>query len=201
MSNLAISAPVFLWALTIHEFAHAWVAHKCGDDTALYEGRVSLNPLVHLDPIGTLCMLFVGFGWAKPVPVNPYNFRNYRRDDILVSLAGVTANLLNAILFAILFGLLMRWFEFGYLHQMAAFGVLGNLGLMFFNLIPIPPLDGSHVLYQMLPTEMKPGYRQVAQYGQFILIALIFTGITRVLIWTPTMYVARVLFGVALLGV
>jgi len=199
---LAISAPVFLWALTIHEFAHAWVAHKCGDDTALYEGRVSLNPLVHLDPIGTICMLFARFGWAKPVPVNPYNLRNYKRDDILVSIAGVAANLINAIAFAIIFGLLVRFSpRSGLFLEMASFGVIGNLGLMFFNLIPIPPLDGSHVLYQMLPTEMKPGYRQIAPYGQFILIALILMGVTSFIIGVPVAYLTSFLLQAALLGV
>ena len=169
------------------------MAHKCGDDTALYEGRVSLNPLAHLDPVGTLCMLLAGFGWAKPVPVNPYNFRSYRRDDILISLAGVTANLLNALVFAVLAALLFRYSYGSILHQMAAFGVVGNLGLMIFNLIPIPPLDGSHVLYQMLPTEMKPGFRQIAPYGQFILLGMILMGFTHYIIGIPLYYLLGLL--------
>jgi len=193
--NLIISLPVLLWSLTVHEWAHAWSAHKCGDDTALYEGRVSLNPLVHLDPIGTLFIIVsffgngFGFGWAKPVPVNHFNFRYPSRDDIIVSLAGVTANLLNALFFAAVFQLLRRveasqWIAVPLI--MAQVGVFTNLALMFFNLIPIPPLDGSHVLHAYLPYHLQREYDRIAPYGLFILFGLIIIGATRYLIAVPT---------------
>ena len=176
---MMLRALPILWAITIHEFAHGWVAHKCGDDTALHAGRLTLNPLAHLDPFGTLCFLIAGFGWAKPVPVNPYNFRNPRRDDILVSVAGVCANLLSALAFALIL-----------------------LVLIFFNLIPIPPLDGSHVLEQFLPWGLRERYnRDIKPYGMFILMGLIFIlpmlgfDVLGYIIWRPTLLVSRALLG------
>ena len=106
MADLLLSLPAVLWAITFHEFCHAWVAWKLGDKTAGFEGRVSMNPLVHLDPIGALMLLVVGFGWARPVPINSRFFRNPRRDIVLVSLAGAGGNLLTAVVVAIVFHLL-----------------------------------------------------------------------------------------------
>ena len=166
--------------LTFHEFGHAWMAWKCGDDTALAQGRVSLNPLVHIDPIGTvvvpLLMILMapgGFfaGWAKPVPVNPDNLRNPRGDDIMVTLAGPWMNLLLAIV-------IMGLARLGYVvHSHGLIEVCFNwanlsLLLCFFNLLPIPPLDGSQVVRCLIGMSYET-YHQIARYGIFILILVL----------------------------
>jgi len=175
-----IRIPPLLFALRIHEFAHAWSAYLCGDPTAKLQGRLTLDPLAHLDPIGTLCMLFAGFGWAKPVPVNPYNFRYPRRDDILVSLAGVGANLATALTVALVLNLtsgsslwasragLVVW-------KMLLTLLIFSLGLLLFNLLPVPPLDGSHVLENLLPRDAAMAYPRLRPYAPLLLAALILT--------------------------
>jgi Zn-dependent protease len=177
--ELALRLPVVFFSLTIHEFMHAWTAWKCGDETALRLGRVSLNPMRHLDLVGTLCLVFAPIGWAKPVPVNPYNFNHPRRDEILVSGAGVAANLAVAIVLAIVLRLLFhyRMFPTGEVGQavlmMAFMGMIINFGLFVFNLLPIPPLDGSHILGELLPVEAKARFAEIGQYGMWILVAFI----------------------------
>ncbi len=168
--------------LTFHEFGHAWTAEKCGDDTARLQGRCSLNPVVHIDPIGTvllpLMMIFLPFGvgrfmigWAKPVPVNPHNLRNPRVDDILVSMAGPAMNLVLAVALMALarVGLLAHMGQLtGLCVQMAALSLL----LCFFNLIPIPPLDGSHVLRNLTGMSWE-AYAKFAQFGFIAVIVVI----------------------------
>ncbi|NQT19140.1 MAG: site-2 protease family protein [Planctomycetes bacterium] len=201
MQTILMRALPILWAVTIHEYAHGWMAHKCGDDTALYSGRLTLNPLAHLDPIGTLCFLLAGFGWAKPVPVNPYNYRHPSRDDILVSIAGVCANFLSAVAFALVFRLVVAFAAGTPLANMTILKLLLmavriNLILIFFNLIPIPPLDGSHVLAQLMPLHMTDWYnRNIVPYGMFILVGLLVFGgpLLRIIIAVPTERLLRVL--------
>ena len=167
--------------LTFHEFGHAWTAWKCGDDTARLQGRVSLNPVVHIDPIGTvllpLLMIFMPFGvsrfmigWAKPVPVNSYNLNSLRRDDILVTMAGPAMNLLLAILLVALarVGLIFHSVPVAELCVQAA---KLSLLLCFFNLIPVPPLDGSQVL-RVVTGMSHEGYAQFARFG-FILVIIV----------------------------
>ena len=168
--------------LTFHEFGHAWTAEKCGDDTARLQGRCSLNPIVHIDPIGTvqlpLMMIFLSpgisrfmIGWAKPVPVNPHNLRNPRVDDILVSMAGPAMNLLLAVGLVALAraGVLFHLRDAAELFlQMAALSLL----LCFFNLIPIPPLDGSHVLRNLTGMSWE-AYAKFAQFGFIAVIVAI----------------------------
>jgi Zn-dependent protease len=167
MIQLLISLPVLVFSIVLHEVAHGWAARQQGDNTAYMLGRLTLNPIPHIDPIGSILVpailsLMPGgliFGWARPVPVNPRNFRNYKRGDIIVSLAGVTVNLILAILFIFLLAgaeWMLRFFpdlaaSWQILGAMAWYGVQINLVLMIFNLIPIPPLDGSHVFYYLLP--------------------------------------------------
>ena len=167
--------------LTFHEFGHAWTASKCGDDTARLLGRVSLNPLVHIDPVGTvlipLLMIFLSpdisrfmIGWARPVPVNVYNLRNPRRDDILVSMAGPAMNLVLAVALVALarIGLIAGWSEVASLcWRFASLSLL----LCFFNLLPIPPLDGSHVLRNLTNMSWET-YANIARFG-FILVILV----------------------------
>jgi Zn-dependent protease len=185
---LACMLPVMLISLTLHEWGHAFAAHKCGDDTARNLGRMTMNPLKHIDPIGFVMILLVGFGWAKPVPVNPRNFRNYKRGEAIVSLAGVTMNLLLAIVFSVAFVPLYRmymqsflyssnpypWLQNGLLIQIIMYGVCLNLALCLFNLLPFYPLDGYHV-FELIFAKRLPMkvFLFLRRYGQFILIGLL----------------------------
>lgn len=204
LTNVLLALPVLLLSLTAHEWGHAWVALKQGDDTAYMLGRVTMNPAAHVDPIGTLLFpaLAIGtgaplLGWAKPVPTNPRKYRNYVRGDILVSIAGVVMNAILAVGFALLLlliALLTRNMSsppetLSILFRMGVFGVMGNVGLIVFNLLPIPPLDGSHVFYHLLPPNLGAEYRKLYPYGFIILWALVLTGVLRVLvplIWIPS---------------
>lgn len=201
LRELLLVIPVLLFSVIVHEVAHGWVAKKEGDLTATMLGRLTLNPLPHIDPFGSILvplMLWMSpakflFGWAKPVPVNPRNFRNYRRGDILVSLAGIAANLVLAVAFTAIAALIALAAQaapgliptLAILQRMAAYGVWINLVLAFFNLIPIPPLDGSHVLYHLLPPRLGMRYRELGRYGMLVLIAVMFLmpGAIRVLLW------------------
>jgi Zn-dependent protease len=192
MIALLISLPVLVFSIVLHEVAHGWAARWQGDNTAYMLGRLTLNPIPHIDPIGSILVpailsLMPGgliFGWARPVPVNPRNFRNYKRGDIIVSLAGVVVNLILAILFIfVLAGAewLVRFFpdmaaSWQILGAMAWYGVRINLVLMLFNLIPIPPLDGSHVFYYLLPVRWAVKYREIGMRGLVVLMVLLWFG-------------------------
>lgn len=172
--------PAILIGLTVHEWAHAFAAYKMGDPTAKNLGRMTLNPLAHIDPFGFLMLIVVGFGWARPVPVNPRNFKNFRRDDIIVSLAGIAANCVVAFLATLIFYFgAYKWNLLGN----AAFtgimtGVIGiNLSLMLFNLLPIHPLDGSHVAESLFYRRAPRFFNFLRQYGQWILIGLLITNL------------------------
>jgi Zn-dependent protease len=193
IQRIVLSFPVLLLAFCVHEFMHAWVALKQGDDTAYMLGRVTLDPRSHIDPVGSILFPLVGallnaplIGWAKPTPTNPRKYRNYKRGDILVSMAGVVGNLGLAVLFSLLhLGAMllansvgpMPWL--GTAAQLFGIGVWLNVMLIFFNLLPVPPLDGSHVLYHLLPGNLAHAYRQLFPYGLFILYALLFVGALR----------------------
>ncbi|MEI7884676.1 MAG: site-2 protease family protein [Clostridia bacterium] len=173
--------PALLVAITMHEYAHGKVAALLGDPTPAAYGRLTLNPLKHLDPVGTLLLLLVGFGWAKPVPVNPAYFGVKRKKSMLyVSLAGVTMNLILAFIGAMLLGLAYRFGAVDTNNMLVIFlnyFMQFNVVLAVFNLIPIPPLDGSKVLESLLP--YKYSYKwmpMLERYGYFILMALAFTG-------------------------
>lgn len=199
--GLLIIFPVLLISIVLHEYAHARVAVSQGDPTPARMGRVTLNPLVHIDPVGSLLVpavlwiMSAGFlfGWARPVAVVPGNYRNYKRGDILVSLAGVTANFLLALLsMALIVGLthLERSLAgsaaeiANNLVWAARTGLWFNILLGVFNLMPIPPLDGSHVLYHLLPPALGARYREVARYGMLVLFALLFIpGLLSILLW------------------
>ena len=240
-----LAFPGRILALSAHEFAHAWVAHRCGDDTAKIMGRMTLNPMKHLDPLGTVLMLVVGFGWARPVPVNPRNFRHYRRDDLKVSLAGVTMNVILFVLAMVamffitaaalsrvptldvkqpagmifraeylgkdsLFALeggsyyyvpirsLLQMLPYasdylvkpvfgeipGYLYQMLGYFAMTNLVLCLFNLLPVPPLDGYHVLNDLVLRRNLFADPRTARAASAILFVLVMTGaVGRALGW------------------
>jgi len=178
-----IIAPPILVALTFHEFAHAYIANRLGDPTAKDMGRLSLNPLVHLDLVGTAMLFIVHIGWAKPVPVNVENFKNPKQDLLWVSLAGPGANLLLALLFGLTCRVLgiEGWSSIepgmmGLVKFMIVFGLLINIVLAVFNLLPIPPLDGSKILMGMIPRQFEQQLIPYMRYGTTILIALIVIG-------------------------
>lgn len=171
--------PAIMLALSFHEYAHAYAAYKKGDPTAYNLGRMTLNPLRHVDPFGILMLLLVGFGWAKPVPINPRNFRNIRRDEIVVSLAGVFTNFVLAFLATgvyVFIAFVLRVQNELVLNLLLPLVTI-NLSLCIFNLIPIPPLDGYHVLENLLIRRVNPNFfLYFERYGNFILIALLLTG-------------------------
>ena len=166
--------------LPIHEFAHAFVATKCGDFTPKLNGRYTLNPLAHFDPVGLICFVFAGFGWAKPVPVNPYNFKNYKRDSLFVASSGVIANYLLAFLIYPLWILSYRIPEFVLftlvLRNTLGFTVSLSLCFFVFNLIPVYPLDGLRIL-EALCNHRNPIYKFLCDYGKYILIAFFLFGV------------------------
>jgi len=186
--QLIILAPPILLALTVHEFAHGYVAYRFGDPTARDQGRLTLNPLKHLDPIGTIAFFIIHIGWAKPVPVNPGYFKNPRKDMLWVALAGPAVNFILAVASAICVKII--WFiasSIPYsamaeaiivpLNEVLMASVWINLVLCIFNFLPIPPLDGSKILMGILPIDMARSYASVERYGFVIILVLAFTGI------------------------
>ncbi len=183
LAQIVARVVVLVIAFTVHEFAHAWTADRFGDDTPRANGRLTLNPLAHLDPIGSLLLLIGGFGWAKPVPVNPYALgRSSPLALMWVSLAGPFSNFLMAVLAAI--PLRMEWVQYsGYsqgalptLFELLFYFILINLGLMLFNLLPIAPLDGSKIAVAVLPESWGQVVERVSAYGPIILMAVLFIG-------------------------
>jgi Zn-dependent protease len=208
MQKIAVWALPVIFAITLHEVAHGWVASKLGDQTAKMLGRLTLNPLKHIDPIGTvlvpLVLLIFGgfvFGWAKAVPVDTRNFKNPRGDMAWVAIAGPTANLIMAFLWAILakVGMILQTTspDVGmFLIYSGLAGVSINLILLILNLIPIPPLDGSRVLSAFLPKTLAWQYNQIAPYGFIILVGLMLMGILSPLIMGPYSMFQQVVFNI-----
>ncbi len=191
--RLLVTVPVVLFSLSFHEFAHGFIASKLGDDTARYHGRLTLNPLKHLDPLGTVAMLVAGFGWAKPVPVNPRNFRNPKKGMALVGLAGPVSNLLLSFIGVLLFRVStaiftlpsvsaaiassegLYWLAMAIQLLLSSFAWM-NAALAVFNLIPVPPFDGSRIFYFLLPDKY---YFSVMRYERIIMtvtLVLLITG-------------------------
>ncbi len=181
IQQIIIQAPAFLFALTFHELAHGYVANVLGDSTAKDAGRLTFNPLKHLDPMGTLAIFIIKIGWAKPVPVNPNNFKNPRKDILFVALAGPMANMLLAVASTILLKLLLAVsifppFIMNPLLLMLQASVWVNVLLAIFNCLPIPPLDGSKVLMGLLPQELAYSYSKIEPFGFILLLILFATG-------------------------
>ena len=179
MMNLIVGLPGIVIAMVVHEFSHARVAYALGDYTPKLEGRLTLNPAAHVDPIGLVMLLFVHFGWAKPVHINPMNFSNPRRDDILVSLAGPASNLITAFVALIILVLLAKLevpFSEGLLVVFNLI-IVYNINFAIFNMLPIPPLDGSHILRNLLPYELARQYEMLERYSFIFLIIILATPI------------------------
>jgi Zn-dependent protease len=211
LNDVILYLPVLLFSVVLHEYAHGWQALREGDDTAYMLGRLTLNPLPHIDPFGSvllpvmLALLNSPFmiGWAKPVPVNPRKYRQYKAGDIRVSLAGIVVNLCLAAIATLLLIVVIHLSaampalrpSFEIVARMMQYGILINLVLAFFNLIPIPPLDGSHVMYHLLPPQLGMRYRELQRYGMLILIMLLMVGRP---IFGLFMYPAQVLYNLAM---
>ncbi len=205
ITHWIVKIPVLLFAITVHEYAHGRAALWLGDPTARNMGRLTLNPLPHIDPFGAICLFLFNFGWAKPVPVNPLHFKDVRKGIIIMSLAGPLTNLAVALLA----GLMLRHFLLPveiYLRALLWL-MLMNIGLGIFNLLPIPPLDGSHVLENLLPFNLAQRYRDAARYGPMLLIGVILldnvahTGILQRLLVGPMFQLAYLFAGENLLRI
>jgi len=207
---LIMFLPALLFALTFHEAAHAWMALRLGDHTARMLGRLTLNPMAHLDLFGTLSVLLIGFGWAKPVPFDPRNFQNPKRDILLTAAAGPISNMILAVGSAIALRILIHqglgsaiiegfWHTLG---RIIALSLVVNLQLAFFNLIPLPPLDGSKILSGIVPNEWDRYIWRLEQIGPMLLFGLVMFGMLMrfsvfwLIIGPPVMLVARILSGI-----
>ena len=191
IKRLSVAFVPLMLGIILHEVAHGWAALKRGDPTAAMLGRLTLNPVPHIDPMGLFVFVLTSltgpfvFGWAKPVPINPRNFRNIVKDTMLVSFAGPATNFLLSIGFAVLLRLLIEFFPLGewqgntvwdFFFLMFQTGVVVNIGLGWLNLMPIPPLDGSKILWGVLPPKLGVQYMQLERYGFLVLILLLMTG-------------------------
>lgn len=195
--QFAILAVPVLAAITFHEVAHGYAAFVLGDSTAKNAGRLTLNPIKHLDPIGAIALFIVKIGWAKPVPIDPRNFKNPQQGLLITSLAGPVCNFILAIVFAIIFHGLMVVFGTSHsdnvinivqpLMKMCQAGVIVNIGLGVFNLFPVPPLDGSNILAGMLPPKLAEKFMRNSKYGFIVLIILLVTGTIQKVI-VPVIY-------------
>ncbi len=177
LMNLIAGLPGIVIAMVVHEYAHARVAYALGDYTPRLQGRLTLNPAAHVDPIGLLMLFIVHFGWAKPVQINPMNFSNPRRDDILVSIAGPASNLITSFIALIVLVLLAK-FDFPFSEgTLLVFNliIIYNINFAIFNMLPIPPLDGSHILRNLLPYELARQYEYLERYSFIFLIIILMT--------------------------
>lgn len=214
---LMVAAIPLIFAITMHEAAHGLVAKWLGDKTAYMLGRVTANPIKHIDPIGTIVvpiatLLFAGFliGWAKPVPVTWQNLKHPRRDMALVALAGPGMNLVMAIFWALMahvgiyihsIGDHAAWLQVGsFITQASSFGILINVILLIFNMLPIPPLDGSRVLAAVLPGKWSAFLDRIEPYGMFIILAFLFLGLYRWIIVPPLLYLSNLIGSVFGIG-
>jgi Zn-dependent protease len=188
--HMLMIIPGVVVGISFHEFAHGWVAYKLGDPTPKFQGRLTINPAAHIDPIGLVALMFAGFGWGRPVEINPANFKNRRKGEFLTAIAGVVMNLFIAVLFGFIVKLVISIgggsFAVSSLGSIVTdvlmYVILINLVLMVFNLIPVPPLDGFTIVTELFNVRRTPGYFTVVRYGSLILLGLILFGVTGMII-------------------
>ena len=192
--NLLYSLPGLLVAIIFHELSHGLAAYTLGDNTAKNSGRLTLNPIKHIDPVGFISMLVFKFGWAKPVPINPLNFKNRKRDTLLVSLAGPAANFIIAI--AIVFVLKLNIITNYLVLEMLLITLWYNIMLGVFNLLPFPPLDGSKIVASLLPNKVEYYFYKYERYFYLILIVLIFTNMIDKILGPIINVVINILMGI-----
>ncbi len=179
IERILLSLPAIIIGLTVHEFFHAYVGFRCGDSTAKEQGRLSLNPMRHIDPLGFIFIVFAGFGWAKPVTFNDQNLRNPKTDTIKIAVAGPLSNAGLAMLFSLAFVFLMKTYPlqsdslYKYFLMILLYGIYVNWGLFVFNMIPLPPLDGSHLIFHTL-RENPVLYFKLYRYGTWVLFGILF---------------------------
>lgn len=207
IQQIAILVPGFLVAVTVHEFAHGYVALQFGDPTAKQAGRLTINPISHIDPFGALALIITQMiGWAKPVPVDPRYLRNPRQDMVWISLAGPASNFITAAVCAALLHALIYLVGSGFVTgqpgtmsgsflQVILYCIVINIGLGVFNLIPIPPLDGSKILEGILPRALAYEYQKIEAFGFIILLLLVFTGVVRAVVAPPIRFLVNLLLG------
>lgn len=216
IQRIAIMFPAFLLALVVHEFAHAWMASRFGDQTAQWSGRLTLNPLAHIDPIGTVLLPLLGiifpgglmFGWAKPVPIDPRQFSHYRKGLFWVSFAGPLSNILFGFLSTVAYVAVVRFLPISSDYHTAAIAftqslAIVNFMLAVFNLLPIPPMDGSNIVLSFLSYNASRKFLELQQYSFMLIILLMYTGVLQVLrypiglLYGLSEFGAKLLFGLA----
>ncbi|MFC1898040.1 site-2 protease family protein [Candidatus Cloacimonadota bacterium] len=213
LTQIVIQLPILLISLTIHEFSHGYVAYLLGDDTAKRAGRLTLNPISHIDPLGLIMLFIARIGWAKPVPINPYNFQDYKRDTAITAAAGPAANFSLAIILALVFNFIKKvnpdiMYNAGEFSQfmlsMLLYAILINLALGLFNLIPVPPMDGSKILGGFLSDEAYARYTAKERKGaQILMIVLVASYVLRLnligaIIMPPLNFFLKLLTGITL---
>jgi len=189
LSLRLILLPFLMVVISIHEFSHALMSNRLGDNTAKLSGRLTLNPLAHLDMFGTLALLIFGIGWGKPVPFNVFNLKNPRRDQALIAFAGPLSNLILALLLSLVYKLVPS----GFMSSSIFLLINLNLVLAFFNLIPVEPLDGFKVVLGLVPTNLARDWLETQRYGLYILIFLVVTGLAEKIVFTPANFLLKFL--------
>jgi len=194
--QIVLTIPAILIGFTFHEYAHALVADKLGDKTPRFQGRLTLNPFAHIDPIGFIMILLFRFGWAKPVQVNSRAFKNYYKDDLKVTIAGPIANLLVAFICSIIYGLMLKFHYYSYIPKLAYiidllfnFIIIINVNLFLFNLLPLPGLDGFHILGDLFPRSFYKYGEVMYKYQMLILLLVVGTNVIHYILYIPSDFI------------
>lgn len=190
---ILLTLPGILMGLTLHEFSHAYTAYLLGDLTAKEHGRLTLNPIYHIDIFGLLMLIFFKFGWAKPVPINPNNFSNRKIGYFLVSIAGPLSNILLSVILTIFLGIVIKLDISTFIYEVLYFAIFINLVLAIFNLFPIPPLDGSKILLAILPNKFEYKYYKLERYTYIILFVLVYFKIINKVLFPIVYYILNLL--------